>query len=76
MLIDLSAHTLGGAAVRCDSETLHLKWENVDLDERFLWIASGRDGHRTKSVKGRWVPMTPRLREAMREHFASYRFAT
>ena len=41
-----------------------------------LWIASGRDGHRTKSGKGRWGPRTPRLRQAMREHFARFRFAT
>ena len=25
--------------------------------------------------KGRWVPMTPRLRQAMREHFAAFHFA-
>ena len=53
----------------------YLRWEDVDLDEGFLWIASGRDGHRTKSGKGRWVPMTPKLRAAMRGHFAQFRFA-
>jgi integrase/recombinase XerD len=36
----------------------------------------GGDSHRTKTGKGRWVPMTPRLQRAMREHFARYRFAT
>jgi integrase/recombinase XerD len=35
----------------------------------------GRDGHRTKGGKSRFVPMTPRLVAAMREHFAAYRFA-
>ncbi len=68
--------TLGEAGLRCDSEALHLRWEDVDLEEGFLWIASGRGGHRTKSGKGRWVPMTLKLRQAMREHFARFRFAT
>jgi integrase len=75
-MLSLYITTLGEAGVRCDSEALHLRWEDVDLEEGFLWIASGRDGHRTKSGKGRWVPMTPRLRQAMREHFAHFRFAT
>ena len=75
-MLSLYVMTLGEAGVRCDSEALHLKWEDVELEEGFLWISSGRDGHRTKSGKGRWVPMTPRLRQAMREHFAGYRFAS
>jgi integrase/recombinase XerC len=75
-MLSLYVTTLGEAGVRCDSEALHLRWEDVDLEEGFLWIASGRDGHRTKSGKGRWVPMTPKLRQAMREHFARFRFAT
>jgi integrase len=48
----------------------------VNLQEGFLWVASGREGHRTKSGKGRWVPMTPRLQAAMRDHFAACRFAS
>lgn len=68
--------TLAEAGLRCDSEALHLRWEDVDLEEGYLWIASGRDGHRTKSGKGRWAPMTPKLRQAMREHFARFRLAT
>lgn len=75
-MLSLYATTLGEAGVRCDSEALHLKWEDVDLEEAFLWIASGRDGHRTKSGKGRWVPMTTRLRQAMKAHFAQFRFAS
>jgi integrase len=75
-MLALYVTTLGEAGVRCDSEALHLRWEDVDLEEGFLWIASGRDGHRTKSGKGRWVPMTLKLRQAMREHFARFRFAT
>lgn len=54
---------------------LHLRWEDVDFEAGFLRITSGRDGHRTKGGKSRWVPMTIRLKEAMREHFARFRFA-
>ena len=54
---------------------LWLRWEDVDLEEGFLQILSGRGGHRTKSGKSRWVPMTKALRSAMREHFAARRLA-
>lgn len=66
---------LGESGVRAYSEALFLRWEDVDLEEGFLRVATGRDGRRTKSGKSRWVPMTRRLRDAMREHFARYRFA-
>jgi site-specific recombinase XerD len=75
-MVLLYVTTLAEAGLRCDSEALHLRWEDVDLEEGFLRIASGRDGHRTKSGKSRWVPMTPKLRTAMKEHFARFRFAT
>ncbi len=68
--------TLAETGVRCESEALWLRWEDVRLDDGFLWIASGRDGHRTKSGEGRWVPMPRQLREAFRAHFARCRFAT
>jgi integrase len=42
-MLALSVTTLGEAGVRCDSEALHLRWEDVDLEDGFLWIASGRD---------------------------------
>lgn len=45
----------------------------MKLEEDFLWIDSAYKGRRTKSGHGRWVPMTPRLLETMREHFATYR---
>lgn len=67
---------LGETGARCESEVLHLRWEDVDFQGGFIRIASGRDGHRTKSGRGRWVPMTPRLKEAIREHFACFRFAS
>jgi integrase/recombinase XerD len=75
-MLPLYVTTLGEAGVRCESEALHLQWEDVDLEEGYLWIASGRDGHRTKSGKGRWVLMTPKLKQAMKDHFARFRFAS
>lgn len=66
---------LAEAGVRANSEALWVRFEDVDLEHNFLWIASGRDGHRTKSGRGRWVPMTVRLADAMRDHFAAYRLA-
>jgi integrase len=66
---------LGETGTRCLSEALWLQWSDVDLQEGFVWIASGRNRHRTKSGKGRWIPMTRRLSDAMQEHFAQFRFA-
>ncbi len=74
-MLELFVLTLGETGARCESEVLWLRWEDVDLEEGFLQIVSGRNGHRTKSGKSRWVPMTKALRSAMREHFAAYRFA-
>lgn len=74
-MLSLYTLTLGEAGLRCESEALRLRWEDIDLDGGFLWVASGRDHHRTKTGKGRWVPMTPRLLAAMKEHFAACRFA-
>ncbi|MEX2280996.1 MAG: tyrosine-type recombinase/integrase [Gemmatimonadota bacterium] len=65
---------MGETGGRCLSEVLMLQWQDVDLAEGFIEIRSGREGHRTKSGKSRYVPMTPRLLAAMREHFAKYRF--
>jgi integrase/recombinase XerD len=75
-MLSLYVLLLGETGARCESEALYLRWEDVDFEGGFLRIASGRDGHRTKSGKGRWVPMTPRLKQAMRDHFARFRFAT
>lgn len=74
-MLELFVLTLAEAGLRCESEALWLRFDDVNLAEGFLWIASGRGGHRTKTGKGRWVPMTPRLVTAMRAHFARYRFA-
>lgn len=75
-MLGLYALVLGETGCRAYSEALRLTWEDVDLEGGFLWIASGRDGHRTKSGKGRWVPMTSRIRKAMREHFQDFRLVT
>lgn len=74
-MLSLYVLVLGETGARCESEALYLRWEDVDFEGGFLRIASRRDGHRTKSGKGRWVPMTPRLKQATREHFARFRFA-
>ena len=67
---------LGETGCRAHSEGGWLRWEDVDLQEGFLWIASGRHGRRTKSGKGRWVPLTSRLRQGLKDHFARYRFGS
>ena len=74
-MLTLHVLTLAEAGLRCDSECLWLRWEDVDLEKGWLTIVTGRDGHRTKGGRSRLVPMTPRLHQAMREHFAAYRFA-
>jgi integrase len=67
-LLYLYVLTCGETGARCESEVLRLRWEDIDHDGRFLKIVSGRDGHRTKTGKSRWVPMTPRIAEALRSH--------
>jgi site-specific recombinase XerD len=69
--------TLGETGGRCLSEILHLRWEHVDLAEGFIEVRSeGRRKHRSKSGRSRFVPMTPRLLQAMKDHAARVRFAT
>lgn len=75
-MLGLYALMLGEAGLRAYSEALMLRWEDVDLEEGFLFIASGRDGHRVKSGRSRWVPMTSRLRAVLRDHSADYRLRT
>src|SRR5208282_5826717 len=50
-------------------------WDDINFGDGALRVTSGRGGHRTKSGKSRYVPMTPRLASALRQHFARYRFA-
>jgi integrase len=75
-MLRLFVLTMAETGARSESEVLHVRWEDVDLKDGFLLVRSGRDGHRTKSGKDRWVPMTRRLGAAMREHFAAYRLRT
>jgi site-specific recombinase XerD len=74
-MLELYVLVLGEAGLRCESEALWLRWDDVDLKEEFLHVVSGRDRHRTKSGRQRYVPMTSALIDAMRDHFARYRFA-
>jgi site-specific recombinase XerD len=74
-MLRLYVLALGETGARCDSEVLWLRWSDVQLEEGFILIDTGSNGHRTKSGKARWVPMTPRLRQAMREHVLRFRGA-
>lgn len=67
---------VGEGGFRNESEALWLRWEDVDLDDGFAHVVTGRDGHHTKRRKSRYVPLTPRLAEALRAHMARYRDAT
>lgn len=75
-MLQLYALVLGEAGLRALTEALWLRWEDIDLEGGTLAVVSGRDGHTTKTGKGRLVPMSLPLRSAMREHFARFRFAT
>ena len=71
--LQLYALVLGESGMRCESEALWIQWGDIDLEGGFIKIVSGRGEHRTKSGHGRWVPLTDRLRQALRDHSASYR---
>jgi integrase len=74
-MLKLYLLTVGELGARNESEVLWLQWPDVELDSGFVRIVTGRGGHRTKTGRSRWVPMSPRLQSAMRAHFARYRFA-
>ena len=67
---------LGEAGLRCESEALWLRWQDLDFEGGFLTVEGARKGVRTKSGKSRKVPITRRLREALQDHAASFRMAT
>lgn len=71
----LYALALNDTGARSESEVLGLQWTDVHLEDGFLWIAIRGKDQRTKSGKGRWIPMTSRFAQAMPEHFAAFRFA-
>ncbi len=74
-MLELYVLALGETGGRCESEVLWIQWEDVDLDGGFLKVVTGRNGHRTKGGKSWWVPISPRLRVALREHSLRYRAA-
>jgi integrase len=75
-MLQLYVLLLGETGARCASEALWLRWEDVDLENGFLRIVTGRNGHRTKSGRARTVPISDRLIRAMRKHFVAYRAAS
>ena len=75
-MLALYVLVLGETGVRCNSEALWLRWADLDFERGFVKVESVRKGRRTKSGKSRRVPMTARLREALRDHAAAYRLAT
>lgn len=64
---------LGEAGLRPISEALWLRWEDLDLDGGFVWVSNAHEHHRTKSGEGRWVPLTSRLHDRLRQHAADFR---
>lgn len=60
------------AGLRCESEVLWLRWEDVTRVAGFLVVACF-DGHQTKGGKPRDVPLTPRLDAALKAHVARFR---
>ncbi|MEO7964478.1 MAG: tyrosine-type recombinase/integrase [Gemmatimonadaceae bacterium] len=66
---------LGETGLRCKSDALWLRFDDVDLDAGVVTVRSDRRRHRTKNGKSRKVPMSARLVNAMRNHFARYRLA-
>ena len=75
-MLALYVLVLGETGVRCNSEALWLRWADLDFERGFVKVESVRKGRRTKSGKSRRVPMTPRLRGALRDHAAAYRLCT
>lgn len=68
------AVALNDLGARSESEVLWLQWTDVDFDAGFVTVRSDH-GHRTKTGRGRDIPMTPRLRHVLLEHAAKYQHA-
>jgi integrase len=66
---------LDETAGRCGSEVLWLRWTDIDWEGGFIWVYDEPDGHRTKTRKGRWIPMTARLRARLKAHEHQFRTA-
>ena len=65
---------LAETGLRAYSEALHLQWPDVDFQAGSVHVRSGRE-HRTKTGRSRWVPMTARVRQALRDHASEFRLA-
>lgn len=74
-MLGLYVLALGETGGRCESEILWIQWDDIDLEGGFLKIVTGRNGRRTKRGKSQRVPISPRLRQALREHSLRYRAA-
>ncbi len=48
-MLHLFTQILAEAGLRCESEALWLRWEDLDLAGKRIHVVSGRDGHLTKS---------------------------
>jgi len=72
-MLHLFILTCSELALRPNSEALWLRWEDVDFRQARLKVVSGRDGHRTKTGKSRVLPLSSRMLDALRAHFAAYR---
>jgi integrase len=71
-MLKLYLLTVGESGARNESEVLQLQWPDVDFAQGDLVVGAHR---RTKTGKPRYVPMTARLAEAMRAHFAQHRLS-
>lgn len=76
---------LGETGVRCESEALWLRWEDVRFNPSegrpHIEVVSGRhldrkgNRHRTKTKMSRFVPLSDRLAAVLRKHFMEFRGA-
>ncbi len=75
-MLRLYVLVLAETGLRCDSEALWLRWEDIDLAGGFIFIDTARKAgrrNRTKTGRTRHVPITERLGRILRDHMASYR---
>lgn len=65
---------LDETAGRCGSEVLWLRWQDVDWQRRTITLWDDPEaGHRTKTRKGRELPLSDRLYRRLKEHEAEFR---
>jgi site-specific recombinase XerD len=64
---------LGESGLRCESEALWLRWEDINFQQNELAVETVRKGVRTKSGRSRRVPLSKRLSAALRAHAERFR---